>query len=532
MFQVFTVLLGFAEQDQIYPLLQPLSENVVLFFSLFMVAVILQGIGQFIQSYINIAFAETFNYEIRKVFLDILFQPNASWNHDLGTTSNIIAEVIPKSASYVTGVARFITLLVQVIILGVFCLISLPKEFLISIAIFCTMAPLILYLNRKSRSYGVSILSESGALNTQLMRSVKNFLFLKILGIEQQEKEQTVQRAKTYYEHFMNSAIYYSMANTVPITFVTLIVVFLFYYFSMQGATTPSLLTLFYLLYRFAGTLSQTVAITNGLSMNRPNFDAILNVLQDAKKEKVSFDTTSESSTSVRIDNYSLKTEELSFSYIMKSPDNFVFRNLNIELQEHQLLVIKGASGSGKTTLLMNLIGVLKNSSGNILWGGINIKNIDIESFRSKIGYMGPEPFIIAGTVRENLSYGLKEHPDTESIWKACNIADAEVFLKTMKKGLNTPLTESGEGLSMGQKQRLGLARALLRRPEILILDEVTANLDRKTEEAIIQNIEKLKTKMTILVSTHSTAFDSIADQILELGESPAYSIRTEAHAA
>ena len=107
MFQVFTVLLGFAEKSQISPLLQPLSESVVLFFSFFIGAVLLQGIGQYLQTYINIAFAETFNYEIRKVFLDALFRANSSWEHDLGTTSNIMAEVIPKSANYVTTVARF-----------------------------------------------------------------------------------------------------------------------------------------------------------------------------------------------------------------------------------------------------------------------------------------------------------------------------------------------------------------------------------------------------------------------------------------
>ena len=196
------------------------------------------------------------------------------------------------------------------------------------------------------------------------------------------------------------------------------------------------------------------------------------------------------------------------------------------------IISVDGPSGSGKTTLLMTLIGVLAHSSGKIQRGGMNLEKLDSESFRANIGYMGPEPFIIAGMVRDNLVYGLQEKPSMESLWAACREAEAESFLKSMKNGLDTPLSELGEGLSMGQKQRLGLARALLRRPEILILDEVTANLDRKTEEAIIQNIEKLKTKMTILVSTHSTAFDSIADQILELGESPAYSIRTEAHAA
>ena len=530
MFQVFTVLLGFAEKSQISPLLQPLSESVVLFFSFFVGAVLLQGIGQYLQTYINIAFAETFNYEIRKAFLDALFQPNSSWNHDLGTTSNIMAEVIPKSAGYVTSVARFVTLLVQVIILGVLCIISLPMEFFISLAMFSTMTPLILYLNRKSRSYGASILSESEALNIHLMRSLKNFILLKILGIEQKEKEQTIRRARTYYEHFMKNAAYYSVANSVPITFITVVVVFLFYYFSMQGVPTPSLLTLFYLLYRFAGTLSQTVAITNGLSMYRPNFNAIVEILHEAKEAKVpviSKDT--ESGAIEKIINHSLETKDLSFSYSTNSQDDFVFQKINIVLPENQLLVIKGASGSGKTSLLMNLIGVFTHSSGKISWGKTDIRMLDIEDFRQKIGYMGPEPFIIAGTVKENLTYGLKVIPSSDDeLWEACRIADAEDFLKKTEDGLSTKLSDLGEGLSMGQKQRLGLARALLRNPEILILDEVTANLDRKTEKAITRNIAKLKKGMTILVSTHSVAFDGIADQILELGEEPTYSIKTQ----
>ena len=96
---------------------------------------------------------------------------------------------------------------------------------------------------------------------------------------------------------------------------------------------------------------------------------------------------------------------------------------------------------------------------------------------------MGPEPFIISGTVRDNLCYGLHEQPSTNEVWNACKDAEADGFLKQLDKGLNAPLSELGEGLSMGQKQRLGMASALLRKPQILILDEVTANLDKKTEQ-------------------------------------------------
>lgn len=524
MMQVFLVLLDFAGKEQIHAWLWPLVDDVYWFFGSFCTAVLLQGTGLFLQSFINIAFAETFNFEVRRRFLEALFRPDASWSHDLGTTSNIMAEVIPKSANFVTSIARFMTLLVQVFILGTFCLISLPEEFLLSLLAFSLIFPLILFLNRRSRQLGGRILSHSEKLNLQLMRSVKNFLYLKILGREQQEKEQTIRVARSYYEQYLKTTVYYSIANALPVTYATIVVVFLFYHFSMQGSATPTLLTLFYLLYRFAGNLSETVSITNGLSMYKPNFDRILTILEEASGEGKVANASSAPTMQSRVPNrFSLKAEGLAFNYSGDASGQLVFRDLDIELPERHMLVIKGPSGSGKTTLLMALIGVLSHSSGTIRWGGLPLEELDSESFRAVIGYMGPEPYIISGTVRENLLYGRRQNHADEVLWQACREAEAEWFLKAMKDGLDTRLSEQGEGLSMGQKQRLGLARALLGKPRMLVLDEVTANLDRRTEESIICNVQAMKTRVTLLVSTHSNAFDAIADQILVLGETPAY---------
>ena len=519
--QVFTVLLEFSSKEQISFWLWPLVDNVYWFFGAFFLAVLFQGIGLFLQSFINIAFAETFNYEMRCLFLDALFQPGAAWNHDLGTTSNIMAQVIPKSANFVTSVVRFLTLLVQALILGVLCLVSLPQEFLYSLLAFLLITPLIFFLNRRSRQFGSRILSLSEQLNLRLMRSVKNFLYLKVLGLEQQEKKHTIKAAHAYYQQYLKSTFYYAIANALPITYATIVVVYLFYNFTAQGASTPTLLTLFYLLYRFAGTLSQTVSITNGLSIDKPNFESLLEILKENSIDGIKENGLLQHAEQKKASCYALKTEGLSFNYNDRQETHHsVFHNLNIELPESHMLVIKGPSGSGKTTLLMVLIGVLSHSSGRVEWGGVNMAELDKSAFRSNIGYMGPEPYIISGTVRENLLYGIRENLTDEELWLACREANAEQFLNAMKNGLDSRLNEQGEGLSMGQKQRLGLARALLGKPRLLVLDEVTANLDPETEKVIIRNVDAMKTGMTILVSTHSNAFDGIANQILDLGDS------------
>jgi ABC-type bacteriocin/lantibiotic exporter with double-glycine peptidase domain len=516
MLQVFTVFLGFSKSENIAVFLQPLSSDASLFFIVFTFLVLLQGVGQFLQTFINMAFAETFNYEIRKKFLDLQFSHSFNPNYDLGEASHIVAEVIPKGASYVTSIVRFVTLLVQVVILGFLSILSMPKEFLISIIILSALTPIVLFLNRKSKIFGATILECSRKFNSQLMRSIKNFLYLKIIGMEQKEKKEVIKSAKNYYNQFMKSSLYYSVANALPATFSTLVVVYLFYFFSIQGLSAPALLTMFYVLYRFASTLSQMLAITNGINMYRPNFDNILILLKDASREGQSKSIASE----LRRDfsnKISLTAEKLSFGY---SSNSCIFSDIKVDMQKGDMLVIKGASGSGKTTLLMVLTGIFPQSSGVVSWGGLGLDVIDKELFRENIGYIGPEPFIITGTVRDNLCYGLRENPSEEQLWSACRISEASGFIESLAAGMNTALSEFGNGLSMGQKQRLGMARALLRKPKILLLDEVTANLDKKTERALIQNISRIKSDMIILVSTHSDSFDVIADQILCMDKS------------
>ena len=185
-------------------------------------------------------------------------------------------------------------------------------------------------------------------------------------------------------------------------------------------------------------------------------------------------------------------------------------------MNENKCLLIKGESGSGKSSLLMNLIGVLNGYSGEIKWGNIKISELNIDKFRSNIGYLGPEPFFIKGTIYQNLTFGLSKEPKRNEIQKALKISKSYQFIKN-DLNLKNDINDFGEGLSMGQKQRIGLARALLRNPKILVFDEITANLDKKTEFEIVKNLKKIKTHYTIIIASHSNAFDDFTDLTINL---------------
>lgn len=520
--QVYLCLLGFVSADKIVVFLRPLTTNIFLSFIILIATIFLRGVCVFVLTYVNIAFGETFVYETRKHLLYSLFRPNSRWHYDLGTTSNIMGEIIPKGASFISSFAQFLTLLLQTAGLSILCFISLPREFLISLLLFGVMGPFVIYLNRKSRRYGYDILERSKKMNVQLMKSVKNFVFIKILGMEEIERDKTLDLAKDYYSYYMNNIRYYSMANAVPGAFGMIVVMLLFYLFNIGGTSKASLLTMFYLLLRFIQTLSSTVALTNGLTIYYPNFRSTIDIMrrnqeeENKEKQYIASPIFKETAMVELPDDLTLTVKDLAFSYNTMLNEKFIFNKVTFTLHPGELFVVKGPSGSGKSTFLMNLIGVLSPSSGYIRWGNIELSKLNPRTFKQRVGYMGPEPYIISGTVYKNLCYGLHKEPTEEELIRACKLAEVYDFLKQMPNGFDTMLTEQGEGLSMGQKQRLGLARALLRQPKILVLDEITANLDLNTETTVINNIKKLKADMIILIATHSAAFDQIADVVVD----------------
>jgi len=496
--------------------MQPLATNVSLFFVFFICSLLLRALTQFSLTFVNIVFLETFIFETRKELFRNIFSNKSGWSYDLGYTSNILGEVIPKAGSFVTSFARFIILLIQAAGLGALCIISLPKEFITSVLIFSLITPLVYILNRKARFYGRLLLDKNTDLNRQIMATVKNLIFIRILGMNQVEEKKTVSLASDYYTHYLRNTKYYALAQIFPPTVGIIIVFLLFYYFNIGGSSGAQLLTLFYLLYRFIQVLGETVAITNGLNMYVVNFKKIMEVLAQNRAITSELPKLTHTSAEKKISHFNLTVQNLQYSY---SDGKNVFSNISFNLPDKKCLVIKGPSGCGKSTLLMNLIGMYSPTDGKVIWGNEHLTDLEAENFRRNLGYMGPEPYIISGTIEDNLLYGLHEKPDSHEIEEALKNANMETVLQQLADGLNTKLTEQGEGLSMGQKQRIGLARALLRRPKILVLDEITANLDKETELKIVANIKELKKQMTVLVATHSGAFDSLSDVLIDFSD-------------
>jgi ABC-type bacteriocin/lantibiotic exporter with double-glycine peptidase domain len=200
--------------------------------------------------------------------------------------------------------------------------------------------------------------------------------------------------------------------------------------------------------------------------------------------------------------------QEVEFYY----GDLQILKNINFEIKKHQVFGISGESGSGKTTLIKLLLGVYPANRGQILIDGQNIDKLNYQAFRKQIGFLPQDPMFFTGTIFENLVYGL-DNIDPAVIEFYCHQCMVHDFITSLPYGYQTEIGNNGNKISGGQKQRLAIARALIRKPEILILDEPDKNLDDKSVIDILNYIKQMKIT-TIVISHNNNLLSDIENQL------------------
>ena len=202
----------------------------------------------------------------------------------------------------------------------------------------------------------------------------------------------------------------------------------------------------------------------------------------------------------------------VSFSY----PENPVLKNIDLDVACREITVLKGPSGSGKSTILDLLIGLHQPDEGEILIDDVPLSHIDLNKWRAMIGYVPQDLALFHDTIEANITLG-DPSCAPEDIDHALKAAGAYGFVSGLPEGIQTVVGERGTKFSGGQRQRLAIARALIARPTLLILDEVTSALDPESEEAICRNIKALSRDYTIIAITHRPAWAEIATAIYEV---------------
>ena len=218
----------------------------------------------------------------------------------------------------------------------------------------------------------------------------------------------------------------------------------------------------------------------------------------------------------VEIDNLNKNIifENIDFGYSDKS----VFKNLNLQINKGDFIGIAGQTGAGKTTLIKLLFRFYEVGSGTIKFDNHNINDINIKSLRSKIGLVNQEIFLFDGTIKENICYPYRDIDEALLMEVAANSQCLE-FIEKLPDGFNTIIGERGQKLSVGQKQRIGIARALYKKPDILIFDEATSAVDNETEHLIQKALKEIAKHCTTIVIAHRLSTIKNSNKIIVLGE-------------
>lgn len=208
-----------------------------------------------------------------------------------------------------------------------------------------------------------------------------------------------------------------------------------------------------------------------------------------------------------------LSVEHVDFAY-EDAPDEPILKDVSFTAKPNEVIAFAGPSGGGKSTIFSLLERFYAPTSGSIKFGDTDIEEINLTNYRSQIGYVSQDSAIMAGTIRDNLTYGLDGTYTDEQLWNVLDLAFARKFVEEMPDKLNTEVGERGVKISGGQRQRIAIARAFLRNPKILMLDEATASLDSESEMKVQEALTNLMKGRTTLVIAHRLATIVDSDKI------------------
>ncbi|MDR2608679.1 MAG: ABC transporter ATP-binding protein/permease [Treponema sp.] len=365
-----------------------------------------------------------------------------------------------------------------------------------------------------------------GEVNSRIEDSIGGIRTVKSFGNEELEIRKFRMVNEEYYRSrssiYRHESWYFTVLSTFLVQLVTVSAVFFgALMLSGQKLTAPDLLSFLLYVGYLTSPIPQFSRIMSQYQDGLAGFSRLADILETgAEREEtgVSVDRDSAVEETKLPEKIRGEIEFRDVSFIYGGKEEHVFKNISFVIKNGEYVALTGASGIGKTTLCSLIPRFYEASAGKITIDGIDIKTVDIEDLRRRIGVVQQDCYIFSGTVRENIAYG-KPGASAEEITAAAERASAHGFISSLERGYDTDLGVRGARLSGGQKQRLCIARVFLKNPPILIFDEATSALDIETEAAIQEGLRDLSVNRTTIVIAHRLSTLQHAGRVLTLDE-------------
>ncbi|MFP3324155.1 ABC transporter ATP-binding protein [Planococcus sp. SIMBA_160] len=421
--------------------------------------------------------------------------------NDTGIVRNLITDHFPN---FVTGI---ITIIGAVAILLV---LDWKMTLIMMLAVPLTIA-IMIPLGRKMAKISRSLQDETAVFTGDVQQTLGEIRLMKSSTAEQVEEQRGLSGVQKLYGLGMREARVYALIGPLMYLVVMVVIVMIIGYGGIRvsegSMSTGSLVAFLLYLFQIVVPLATFARFFTELQKARGATERIIDILELPLEEQ-------ERGKDMDISGKTLRLEDVSFAYENGEP---VLQGVSFEAHPGQKIAFAGPSGGGKTTIFGLIERFYEPAAGEITIGGVPIGDVAIASWRDQIGYVSQESAMMGGTIRANLTYGLPDAGDyqDEELWRVSRMAYAEEFIASFPDGLDTQVGERGVKLSGGQRQRIAIARAFLRDPKLLMMDEATASLDSQSEGIVGQALGRLMEGRTTLVIAHRLSTIVDADKIV-----------------
>lgn len=466
----------------------------------------------FFQQKVQLKFVYTNQFATsRRMMINFMERP---YEYYLNADTSVIQRSITSDVNNMYGLILSLLQLVSEGIVFV-CLIavSLVSDVMMSI----TVALLLVVVLAIIKWVLKPIMRKAGEENQDYYSGLYKWIDQSVMGI----KEIKIANKENYFineyakcgEGYVNAVQRYNLYNATPRLLIeTVALAGMIFYMMIQllsgvqvTAILPQLTLLALVAMRLIPCANRINNHLTSISYFEPFFMGVSDNLQEEiRDESIDYNAASYQKK-VEVQKLEIRHNIQLKDIVYKYPntETLIFDRANMEIPIGKSVGIVGTSGAGKTTIVDILLGLLQIQSGEILADGVEVRE-HYQSFLKDIGYIPQTIFMIDSTIRKNVAFGVADEDiDDAKVWRALQEAQLDEFVRGLPDGLDTSIGERGIRISGGQRQRIGIARALFEDPEVLLLDEATSALDNETEAAIMESINMLHGKKTLIIIAH-----------------------------
>lgn len=395
----------------------------------------------------------------------------------------------------------------MVVACGIILYAQNARLFCVSLLMVALYAIVVLVFRKPIERGNRRMMERDAILQSYFKESIDGVETVKAAHAEEQVKEKTNRRFYSFIDAVVKNSMISASQDTLAgaIELIgTAVILWLGFTMALAGqVTVGSVITFYMLLAFFTEPIKNLIELQPALQTAFVAADRLNDILELECEDMESGELPHR-----EIQGWELR--DVDFRYGNRE---LTLHNVSLSLRRGEKIALVGESGSGKTTLAKLLLRFYEPERGEILADGQDIRTLRLAALRQSIAYVDQSTFLFADTILNNLRLGNKDASDDE-IKRVCAISNAAEFIERLPMGYETPLDENGANLSGGQRQRLALARALLQRPQLLILDEATSNLDTITEAAIKSTIFELDADLTCIIIAHRLTTIKDCDRI------------------